>query len=86
VFRGKDLILVLQKSGRDLTVLPSPDDPVVDAALAIYPFLLGRQFAPPTSASVETVNGQSVLASPYADNLRRVGFTDDYRGMSLWKR
>jgi ATP-dependent Lhr-like helicase len=86
VFCGKDLVLVLQKSGRDLTVLLPADHPVVDAALAIYPFLLGRQFAAPASAAVETVNGQGALSSPYADNLRRVGFESDYRGMSLWKR
>jgi ATP-dependent Lhr-like helicase len=86
VCRGKELILVLQRAGRELTVLPAPGDPVVDAGLAIYPFLLGRQFAPLASATIETVNGQNALASPYVDHLRRVGFESDYRGMALWKR
>jgi ATP-dependent helicase Lhr and Lhr-like helicase len=86
VFRGNQLVLVLQKAGRDLTAVPPPGDPLLAGALAIYGFLLGRQFAPPTSATVETVNGESVLASPYADDLRGAGFVNDYRGMTLWKR
>jgi ATP-dependent Lhr-like helicase len=86
VFRGAELILALQKGGRDLTVLPPPRDPVLAAALAIYPFLLGRQFSPISSMTVETVNGASAAISPYADDLRRIGFGNDYRGLCLWKR
>ena len=36
--------------------------------------------------TLATVNGISANASPYADELRRIGFSNDYRGMSLWKR
>lgn len=86
VFRGPELIAVLQKGGRELSITVSPGAPVLEAALGIYPFLLGRQFAPSGSATVESVNGHPVLASPYAEDLRRVGFASDYRGMSLWKR
>jgi len=86
VFRGQTLVAVLQKGGRELTVTMPPGTPVVDAALGVYPFLLGRQFSPATSATVQAVNGQPALASPYADDLRRAGFANDYRGMSLWKR
>jgi hypothetical protein len=86
VFRGNQLVLVLQKTGKELTVLPDPGDAVLEPALAIYRFLLNREFAPLSSVGVETVNGVSASASPHADELRRAGFTSDYRGMSLWKR
>jgi hypothetical protein len=36
--------------------------------------------------TLATVNGVMASASPYADELRAIGFTNDYRGMSLWKR
>jgi len=83
VFRGPQLLAVLEKSGRDLTIVPPPQDPVVEPALGIYPFLLGRQFRPVPSATVETINGQNAQSSPYADHLRHVGFVNDYRGLSL---
>jgi ATP-dependent Lhr-like helicase len=86
VFRGAELVSVLQRGGRELTLLRAPGDPVLPAALAIYPFLLGRQFSPISSVTVETVNGVSAATSRYADDLRRVGFGNDYRGMSLGKR
>jgi ATP-dependent Lhr-like helicase len=86
VFRGSQLVLVLQKSGKELTVLAEPGDPVLEPALAIHRFFLNREFSPPSSVAVETVNGASASTSPYAEDLRRTGFTSDYRGMSLWKR
>jgi ATP-dependent Lhr-like helicase len=86
VFRGRDLVLTLEKSGRDLTVVPPPGDPVVEPALGIYAFLLGRQFNPASSLTVETINGQAAQISPYVEHLRKIGFANDYRGLSLWRR
>jgi ATP-dependent Lhr-like helicase len=86
VFHGSLLLLVLQKSGKELSVLGEPAPAVLEGALGIYRFLLGREAAPQSSITVETINGQSASTSPYADALRAVGFTSDYRGLSLWKR
>jgi hypothetical protein len=86
VFRGRQLVLVLQKGGKDLTILAESDDAVLESALAIYRFFLGREFSPISCVAVETVNGVAANASPFAPALRTVGFGHDYRGMSLWKR
>lgn len=86
VGQGDALVVVLQKGGRELTIVPPPGHASLGAALAIFHFLLGRQGATSTSASVESINGQSALASPYLEDLRRAGFVNDYRGLSLWKR
>jgi ATP-dependent Lhr-like helicase len=86
VGQGDALVVVLQKGGRELTIVPQPGHASLGAALAIFHFLLGRQSAASTSASVESINGESALASPYLDDLRRAGFVNDYRGLSLWKR
>jgi len=86
VFRGSQLVLVLQKDGKELTVLAGPGDAVLEPALTIYRFFLGREFSPISCVAVETVNGVAANASPFAPALRTVGFGHDYRGMSLWKR
>jgi ATP-dependent Lhr-like helicase len=86
VFRGSQLLLVVQKHGRELTVLAEPGDASLESALAIYRFFLGREFSPLAAVTLETVNGLAANASPYADALRTIGFANDYRGMNLWKR
>jgi ATP-dependent Lhr-like helicase len=86
VYRGRQLLLVLQKSGRALNALVEPGHPSLQSALGIYRLLLGRELAPQSSFTVESVNDKPATTSPYADDLRRFGFSNDYRGMSLWKR
>jgi ATP-dependent Lhr-like helicase len=86
VFRGGQLVLVLQKGGKELSVLIEPNHAALAPALAIYRFFLRRETSSLSSVTVETVNGTSANTSPFAEALRAVGFTSDYRGMSLWKR
>jgi ATP-dependent Lhr-like helicase len=86
VFRGNQLLLVLQKGGKELTVLTQPGDATLAPALDLYRFFLGREFSPVSSATLETINGGSANASPFVEQLRAAGFTNDYRGMTLWKR
>jgi ATP-dependent Lhr-like helicase len=86
VFHASQLVLVLQKGGKELSVVGGPAPAVLEDALGIYRFLLGREAAPQSSITVETINGQNANPSHFADVLRAVGFTSDYRGMSLWNR
>jgi hypothetical protein len=86
VFHGDRLVLVLQKSGKELTILTEASDTVLEPALAIYPWFLGRESSPLSSVTLETVGGVGANASAFSEALRAVGFTNDYRGMTLWKR
>jgi ATP-dependent Lhr-like helicase len=86
VFRGGQLVLVLQKGGKELSVLIEPNHAALAPALAIYRCFLRRETSSLSCLTVETVNGASANTSPFAEALRAVGFTSDYRGMSLWKR
>jgi ATP-dependent Lhr-like helicase len=86
VWHESALVLVLQKDGRELFVEFEPADPRLAPALAIYRLLLGREFSPLSSVTVETVNQVATPNSPYATDLRQAGFVNDYRGMTLWKR
>ncbi|HEX7597483.1 MAG TPA: hypothetical protein VF518_04660, partial [Polyangia bacterium] len=86
VFCGPRLVLVSQKGGHDLTVSVEPGDPVLAPALAIFPFFLGREFSPVSSVTVETVNRVNAGSSPYANGLREIGFANDYRGLTLWRK
>jgi ATP-dependent Lhr-like helicase len=85
VYVGNQLVLVLQKGGRALTVFTDPGHPALAPALGIYRLLLGREYAPQSGLTVETVNDKPAATSPFADDLRAFGFGNDYRGLSLWK-
>ncbi len=86
VFQGRQLVLVLQKNGRELSVLVEAHHAALVPALEMYRFFLRRETSPLSSVTVETVNGVNAGASPFADALRAAGFANDYRGMILWKR
>ncbi len=86
VFQGTQLVLVLQKNGKELSALVGPNDASLEPALAVYRFFLRRETSAMSSVTVETVNGMNAGASPFADALRAAGFANDYRGMILWKR
>ena len=86
VFCGSKLALVLQKGGRALSVQLPPGHPTLASALGSYRILLGRGASPPSSVTVETINGVGAAVSPFADDLRQLGFGNDYHGLCLWRR
>jgi len=85
VYRGGERVIALHQGGRALDVACSPGAAALAPALAIYRLLLGREHAPLASVTVESINGAAAGGSPYADDLRRAGFTSDYRGLTLWR-
>jgi ATP-dependent Lhr-like helicase len=81
VYCGSRLVLVLQRGGRDLTVHLPAGDARLGPALDVYRLLLERP-SPPSTLTVETIDGGAASASPHAEALRRAGFGNDYRGLS----
>ncbi|MGD2089658.1 MAG: DEAD/DEAH box helicase [Candidatus Aminicenantes bacterium] len=85
VFHGKKLVLVSKKNGKELTIYVEPKHPRIPDYLEFFKTLISREFQPLKYISVETVNEESVLDSPYKEVLRDFGFKKDYKSMALMK-
>ncbi len=85
VFHGKKLVLVSKKNGKELTFNVEPKHPRVPDYLEFFKILISREFQPLKYISVETVNEEPVLDSPYKEVLRDFGFKKDYKAMALMK-
>ena len=86
VFRGNKLILVSRKNGKELDIHVPPEDPHLNECLVFFKTLLGREFQPLKNITVDNINGESVLKSPYGEALRNFGFKKDYRNLVLRKQ
>jgi hypothetical protein len=86
VFRGSALVLVSRQNGRSLTFQVPPDDPDLPAFLEVFKIQVSRSFMPQKRMDVETVNGKTVLQSPYLKKLVAAGFERDYRKLVLRKK
>jgi len=86
VFHGADVILTLTRDGKDLSVRLESGDPLLQEALNIFKFFLTREFNRRQSAAVETANGVPITESPYGSDLKKAGFTREYRGYTLWRK
>jgi ATP-dependent Lhr-like helicase len=85
VFHGKKLVLISKKNGKELTLNVEPKHPRIPDYLEFFKTLISREFQPLKYISVETVNEESVLDSPYKEVLRDFGFKKDYKSMALMK-
>ncbi len=85
VFHGKKLVLVSKKNGKELVFNIEPGHPGIPACLEFFKILIGREFQPLKYISVETVNDEPVLDSPYKQALHDFGFKKDYKAMTLMK-
>jgi ATP-dependent Lhr-like helicase len=85
VFHGKKLVLVSKKNGKELTFNVEPKHPRIPDYLEFFKILISREFQPLKYISVETVNEEPVLDSPYKEVLRDFGFKKDYKAMALMK-
>lgn len=65
VFCGQQLVLTLQRTGKELTFLTPTDDPCLPDYLAPLHHLLTRRFQPVLHLTVETINGDPASDSPY---------------------
>lgn len=86
VFHGKTLILVSRKNGKELSIYVEPNHPRLPGYLEFFKVLVSREFQPLKYISVETINDQPILESPYKEALKSFGFHKDYKAMTLVKQ
>jgi ATP-dependent Lhr-like helicase len=86
VFHGKKLVLVSRRNGKELIFNVEPEHPRIPDYLEFFKVLVGREFQPLKYISVETVNEEPVLNSPYKQPMRDFGFQRDYKSMVLMKK
>ena len=62
-----------------------PSDPNLAGYLTLFKDLLSREFNPIRRVSVETINGEPALRSPFAETLKQFGFRPARTTLDLWK-
>ncbi len=75
VFHGKELVIVSQRRGRELTVNVPPDHPRLGDYLGLVEAQLTRPVRPVKSVAVETINGEPATSSPYREVLKTLFHT-----------
>ena len=87
VFHGPRLVVTSRRHGGELEIRVGPDHPSLGEYLGFLKVLLTRQFEPRRSVTVETINGEPAVGSPYAETLTR-GFqaTREQRAIRLRRR
>ncbi len=86
VFHGKKPVLISKKNGKELIFNVKPDHPRIPDYLEFFKVLVSREFQPLKYISVETVNEEPALNSPYKQPMRDFGFQRDYKSMVLMKK
>ncbi|MGE5340891.1 MAG: DEAD/DEAH box helicase [Candidatus Omnitrophota bacterium] len=86
VFHGRRLVLVSKKNGKELHVDVEPTHPQLSDYLSFFNILIDREFQPLTYISVDRINDQPVLDSPYKKPFIDFGFTKDYKSLTLVKK
>jgi ATP-dependent Lhr-like helicase len=87
VYRGNRLIVVSKGNGKNLLFNVAPDDPSLPEYLVVLRHLLTRKFQPVKRVSIETINGEKAIDSPYIPALRT--FSDvavDYKNVTLYRK
>jgi len=69
VYHGSRSVAISQRSGTDLEILVPPDHPNLNDYLEFLGVLLTRQFSPKRAVTVETINGEPAVGSPYGSVL-----------------
>jgi ATP-dependent Lhr-like helicase len=83
VIRGTELLLTLQRGGKDVQINLPPHHPDLSQALRIFYLMVSRQAHPIPVLQVETINGEAAAQSPFSDCFRQLGFRADYRSLEL---
>jgi ATP-dependent Lhr-like helicase len=80
-------MMVSKRNGKDLVIRVAPDDPSLPEVLVVLRHLLTRKFQPMKRVSIETINGEKALHSPYLPALRAFGdVAVDYKSVTLYRK
>ncbi len=85
VYHGSGLVMISKRSGKNLEILVQPDDAHLAEYFALFKDLLAREFNPVQKITIEAVNGEPALQSPYATALKGYGFRSARNALELWK-
>ncbi|QQO11190.1 DEAD/DEAH box helicase [Breznakiella homolactica] len=83
-FRGSALAAVSYRSGRELELFFSPDDPKAAEILSFTAAYKTRAVHPERKVVTETINGKGAAASEFAPILKLLGFEQDRGKLVLW--
>jgi ATP-dependent Lhr-like helicase len=83
-FRGSQLLAVSGRGGKTLEIFLPPDEVVLEEALGFLAVQRTRPIHPQKKVLVESINGISAAASPYAPLLKHQGFVPDRGKLVLW--
>jgi ATP-dependent Lhr-like helicase len=85
-FQGTEALMVLTKNGKELSTKIPPGDPALQEAFRFYSFFLTREYNPHRLVTIEKINGVSIGESGYEADLKKAGFTREYKGFTLRKK
>ncbi len=83
VFHGSRIVIISRRRFKDLEIFAPPDHPFLERYLSFCKAVLNRRFNPVRRIMVETINGEKAGESPYADRLKRFGFSGEYKGLEM---
>jgi len=87
VWHGKRLVLISNRNGKAVTILVPPDDPNVQRYMGSLHHLLTRSFQPMRRITIETINDEKAIRSPYVDALRTsFELMVDYKNVILYRK
>ena len=87
VFRGKDVVLISQRKGGQLTFRVPPDDPRLDEYMSVLRHLLHRDYSPRRRLIVKTINDTPAPQSPYLPALKKIfDIVADIKHVSLYRK
>jgi ATP-dependent Lhr-like helicase len=87
VYRGNRLIVVSKRNSKDLIINTAPDDPNLLEYMVVLRHLLTRKLQPMKRVSIETINGEKALDSPYIPALRTLwDVAVDYKNVTLYRK
>ncbi len=86
VYHGSRLVMISKRQGKSLEIMVPLDDPHLVDYFGLFKDLLTRDFKPMQKITVETINGEPAVKSPYAKALGKLGFRQARNALEIWKK